>query len=191
VGQEARPFINDPKIGAIVQSGPDRLCEPHSIVSEAAMQFVLNRRPVELPDELATEPLLFVLRDHFELNGPRFGCGVGSCGACTVVIDGEAQRSCIYPTAATEGRQVLTLEGLAEGDSLHPVQQAWIDESVPQCGYCQNGQIMTALALLAARPESTAAEIEAAMDGVLCRCGTQARIRRAIARAQAAMSGDA
>jgi isoquinoline 1-oxidoreductase alpha subunit len=155
------------------------------------MQFVLNRRAVELADELAAEPLLFVLRDHFQLNGPRFGCGVGSCGACTVVIDGEAQRSCFYPASAVDGRQVLTLEGLADGERLHPVQQAWIDESVPQCGYCQNGQIMTAFALLSARPEPTAVEIEAAMDGVLCRCGTQARIRRAIARAQAAMSGDA
>jgi aerobic-type carbon monoxide dehydrogenase small subunit (CoxS/CutS family) len=155
------------------------------------MRITLNRRSVEIPDDLADEPLLFVLRDHFELNGPRFGCGVGSCGACTVVIDGEAQRSCVYPASAAQGSEVLTLEGLADGERLHSVQQAWIDESVPQCGYCQNGQIMTAFALLSARPEPTAVEIEAAMDGVLCRCGTQARIRRAIARAQAAMSGDA
>lgn len=155
------------------------------------MRITLNRRSVEIPDDLADEPLLFVLRDHFELNGPRFGCGVGSCGACTVVIDGEAQRSCVYPASAAQGSEVLTLEGLADGERLHSVQQAWIDESVPQCGYCQNGQIMTAFALLPARPEPTAVEIEAAMDGVLCRCGTQARIRRAIARAQAAMSGDA
>ena len=155
------------------------------------MRFTLNRQSVEIPDELSDEPLLFVLRDHFELNGPRFGCGVGSCGACTVVIDGEAQRSCVYPTSATQGSEVLTLEGLAEGASLHPVQQAWIEESVPQCGYCQNGQIMTAFALLAARPDAGAAEIEAVMDGVLCRCGTHARIRKAIARAQSAMAGDA
>ena len=155
------------------------------------MRITLNRQPVDIPHEHSDEPLLFVLRDHFELNGPRFGCGVGSCGACTVVIDGEAQRSCVYPASAVDGRQVLTLEGLADGERLHPVQQAWIDESVPQCGYCQNGQIMTAFALLSARPEPTAVEIEAAMDGILCRCGTQARIRRAIARAQAAMSGDA
>jgi isoquinoline 1-oxidoreductase alpha subunit len=155
------------------------------------MQFVLNRRAVELADELAAEPLLFVLRDHFQLNGPRFGCGVGSCGACTVVIDGEAQRSCVYPTSAADGRQVLTLEGLAEGGRRHPLQQAWIDESVPQCGYCQNGQIMTAFALLAARPDVGAADIEAAMDGVLCRCGTQARIRKAVARAQFVLAGGA
>ena len=152
------------------------------------MRITLNRQSVEIPDEHSDEPLLFVLRDHFGLNGPRFGCGVGSCGACTVVIDGEAQRSCIYPTAAAGGRQVLTLEGLAEGGRLHPVQQAWIDESVPQCGYCQNGQIMTAVALLTAQPDAGKAETEAAMDGVLCRCGTQARIRQAVARAQSAMA---
>lgn len=155
------------------------------------MRITLNRQSVEIPDELSDEPLLFVLRDHFELNGPRFGCGVGSCGACIVVIDGEAQRSCVYPTSAAQGSEVLTLEGLADGDRLHPVQKAWIEESVPQCGYCQNGQIMTAFALLAARPDAAASGIEAVMDGVLCRCGTQARIRRAIARAQAAMAGDA
>jgi aerobic-type carbon monoxide dehydrogenase small subunit (CoxS/CutS family) len=158
---------------------------------EAQMRITLNRRSVEIPDELSDEPLLFVLRDHFELNGPRFGCGVGSCGACTVVVDGEAQRSCVYSTAAADGRQVLTLEGLAEGDNLDPVQQAWIDESVPQCGYCQNGQIMTAFALLAAQPDATAAEIEDVMNGVLCRCGTHARIRKAISRAQSAMAGEA
>jgi len=155
------------------------------------MRITLNRQSVEIPDEHSDEPLLFVLRDHFGLNGPRFGCGVGSCGACTVVIDGESQRSCVYPTAAADGRQVLTLVGLADGDRLHPVQQAWIDESVPQCGYCQNGQIITAFALLTARPDAKVAEVEAAMDSVLCRCGTHSRIRKAIARAQAAMSGDA
>lgn len=155
------------------------------------MRITLNRQSVEIPNELSDEPLLFVLRDHFELNGPRFGCGVGSCGACTVVIDGEAQRSCVYPVSAAQDSEVLTLEGLAEGHKLHPVQQAWIEESVPQCGYCQNGQIMTAFALLAAQPDAGAAEIEAVMDGVLCRCGTQARIRKAIARAQSVMAGDA
>lgn len=155
------------------------------------MRFTLNSRPIDVPDELADEPLLFLLRDHLGLNGPRFGCGVGSCGACTVVVDGQAERACVLPAAAVDGRDVLTLEGLAEADGLHPLQQAWIEESVPQCGYCQNGQIMTAFALLAARPDAGAAEIEAAMDGVLCRCGTQPRIRRAIARARALMAGGA
>lgn len=148
------------------------------------MQIILNRQPETIPDELADEPLLFILRDHFALNGPRFGCGVGSCGACTVMIDGEAQRACIYPAAMAQGRAILTIEGLAADGALHLLQECWIAESVPQCGYCQNGQIMTAHALLTSQPDAAPEEIEAAMDGVLCRCGTQARIRRAIARAQ-------
>ncbi|MGO4832754.1 (2Fe-2S)-binding protein [Rhizobiaceae sp. 2RAB30] len=155
------------------------------------MRITLNRQPQSIPDDLADEPLLFVLRDHFELNGPRFGCGVASCGACTVVIDGEAQRSCVYPASAADGRHVLTLEGLAVEGKLHPLQEAWITESVPQCGYCQNGQIMTAHALLSSNPEADPDDIAAAMDGVLCRCGTHARIRKAIARAQSTLRGDA
>lgn len=149
------------------------------------MRIVLNQQPATIPDEFADEPLLFVLRDHFGLNGPRFGCGVGSCGACTVIIDGEAQRSCTVPVSAVDGSSVLTLEGLATGRALHPLQESWIAESVPQCGYCQNGQLMTAHALLTARPDAGPKEIAEAMDGVLCRCGTQMRIRKAIARAQA------
>jgi len=151
------------------------------------MRILLNTKAETIPDDLAEEPLLFVLRDHFGLNGPKFGCGVGSCGACTVVIDGEAQRSCLLPAGSLDGKAILTLEGLSTGARLHPVQQSWIAESVPQCGYCQNGQIMTAYALLAARPEAGADDIAEAMDGVLCRCGTQARIRKAIIRAQAMM----
>ncbi len=151
------------------------------------MRILLNTKAETIPDDLADEPLLFVLRDHFGLNGPKFGCGVGSCGACTVVIDGEAQRSCLLPAGSLDGKAILTLEGLPAGARLHPVQQSWIAESVPQCGYCQNGQIMTAYALLAARPEAGADDIAEAMDGVLCRCGTHARIRKAIDRAQAMM----
>ena len=155
------------------------------------MRITLNRQPRTIPEELADEPLLFVLRDHFELNGPRFGCGVGSCGACTVVIDGEAQRSCVYPASAADGQNILTLEGLAEDGRLHPLQECWIAESVPQCGYCHNGQIMTAYALLSSSPDAGLGDIAAAMDGVLCRCGTHVRIRRAIARAQSTLRGDA
>lgn len=151
------------------------------------MDIVLNRQPATVPDDLADEPLLFLLRDHFGLNGPRFGCGVGSCGACTVIIDGEAQRSCLLTAGAVDGRTILTLEGLAADGKLHPLQESWIAESVPQCGYCQNGQIMTAHALLSAHPAAGPDTIAEAMDGVLCRCGTQARIRRAIARAQTIM----
>lgn len=155
------------------------------------MPFTLNHRPVTLPDGQLDEPLLFVLRDHFGLNGPRYGCGVGSCGACTVLVDGEPQRSCVFPAHAAEERTILTLEGLAMGGRLDPLQEAWIAESVPQCGYCQNGQIMTAFGLLSAKPEADADEIAVAMDEVLCRCGTQLRIRKAIARAQARMKARA
>jgi isoquinoline 1-oxidoreductase alpha subunit len=153
------------------------------------MRIFLNTKAETIPDDLAEEPLLFVLRDHFGLNGPKFGCGVGSCGACTVVVDGEVQRSCLLPAGSLDGKAILTLEGLSAGAKLHPVQQSWIAESVPQCGYCQNGQIMTAYALLAAPPEAEADadDIAEAMDGVLCRCGTHARIRKAIIRAQATM----
>ncbi len=147
------------------------------------MRMILNRQVVNVADEATDEPLLYLLRDQFNLNGPRYGCGVGSCGACTVIIDGEAQRSCVVPVEAVEGCEVMTLEGLEQG-ALHPLQEAWIAEGVPQCGYCQNGQIMTAYALLAARPNASATEIETAMDAVLCRCGTHSRIRRAIDRAQ-------
>lgn len=144
------------------------------------MQMTLNDRPVTLPDEEADEPLLFVLRDRFDLNGPKFGCGVGSCGACAVLVDGEAQRSCLLTAADVEGARIVTLEGLADGDGLHPVQQAWIEHSVPQCGYCQNGQIITAVGLLAADPDSDEAAVSEAMDAVVCRCGSQARIRQAV-----------
>ncbi len=151
------------------------------------MDFTLNNRPVAVPEDEGDEPLLFVLRDRFGLNGPRFGCGVGSCGACTVVVDGQAQRACTLPVAAIAGRAVVTLEGIATDGGLHPLQQAWIAERVPQCGYCQNGQIMTAYAQLSAQPDADAAQVAQAMDEVLCRCGTQMRIRRAIASAQRAL----
>lgn len=126
-------------------------------------------------------PLLYVLRNDLGLRGPRFGCGLGQCGACTVIIDGAAVRSCLLPTAAASGA-ITTLEGLAQNGSLHPLQQAWIDEQVPQCGYCQNGQIMTAKALLDTNPAPSDAEIRQGMEGVLCRCMTYYRIHAAIKR---------
>ncbi|MGE0153265.1 MAG: (2Fe-2S)-binding protein [Reyranellaceae bacterium] len=148
------------------------------------MRFTLNGRQAAIPPDLADEPLLFVLRDHFGLNGPKFGCGVGACGACTVIVDGEAVRACSVAAAGVEGTAIVTLEGLARDGEPHPVQSAWIEQSVPQCGYCQNGQIMTAVALLERDPAADARTIDEAMDGVFCRCGTQARIRRAIAVTQ-------
>ena len=130
-----------------------------------------------------TTPLLYVLRNDIGLQGPRFGCGLGQCGACTVIIKGEAVRSCIRPMSTVQGAEITTLEGLAKNGVLHPVQQAWIDEQVPQCGYCQNGQIMTAAALLGKNPNPTDAQIRQGMAGTLCRCMTYYRIQAAIKRA--------
>ncbi len=125
-------------------------------------------------------PLLWYLRDHARLTGTKFGCGGGFCGACTVLVDGAAQRSCMLPVSALAGRRVTTIEGLGEG-GLHAVQKAWIEEDVPQCGYCQAGQIMAAVALLERKPDPAPADIDTITN--LCRCGTYVRIRRAIARA--------
>ena len=126
-------------------------------------------------------PLLYLLRNDLDLRGPRFGCGLGQCGACTVIINGAATRSCITPVSSVRG-EVTTLEGLASNGRLHPIQQAWIDEQVPQCGYCQNGQILTAKALLDRNPHPTDAQIREGMARVLCRCMTYYRIQAAIKR---------
>ena len=128
-------------------------------------------------------PLLWVLRERLRLTGTKFGCGIRQCGACTVHLDGEAVYACLTPVAAAQGRSVTTIEGLAPNGGRHPVQQAWIDEQVPQCGYCQSGQIMAAAALLARQPNPDDGAINAAMRGNICRCGTYPRIRRAIKRA--------
>jgi len=127
-------------------------------------------------------PLLYVLRNDLGLQGPRFGCGLGQCGACTVIVDGVAMRSCVMPVSLARG-EITTLEGLSNDGQLDPLQQAWIDEQVPQCGYCQNGQILTARALLDRNPNPTDDEIREGMDGVLCRCMTYYRIQAAIRRA--------
>ena len=129
-------------------------------------------------------PLLWALRDLAGKTGPKFGCGIAACGACTVHIGGEAVRSCTLPVGQVEG-EVTTIEGLAAGGKLHPVQQAWLDEQVAQCGYCQAGQIMSAAALLEANPDPTDQDIDEAMNGNLCRCGTYPRIRAAIKKAAA------
>lgn len=131
-------------------------------------------------------PLLWVLRDVLGLTGTKFGCGMALCGACTVHLDGAAARSCVTPVSAVGERAVTTIEGLEQHGELHPVQQAWVDENVPQCGYCQPGQIMSACALLSARPRPTDADIDAAMSGNICRCGMYPRIKRAIHRAASA-----
>lgn len=126
-------------------------------------------------------PLLYVLRNDLHLHGPRFGCGLGQCSVCAVIIDGAAVRSCITPVSAVRS-EITTLEGLTQNGKLHPLQQAWIDEQAAQCGYCQNGQIMTAKALLDRNPHPSDTEIRAAMDGALCRCMTYYRVQAAIKR---------
>jgi aerobic-type carbon monoxide dehydrogenase small subunit (CoxS/CutS family) len=127
-------------------------------------------------------PLLYILRNDLGLQGPRFGCGLGQCGVCTVIVNGQAIRSCITPVSSVKS-EIITLEGLATRGRLHPLQQAWIDEQVPQCGFCQNGQIMTAKALLDKNPSPTDAQIRQGMNGTLCRCMTYYRIQAAIKRA--------
>jgi len=132
-------------------------------------------------------PLLYILRNDLGLQGPRFGCGLGQCGLCTVIINGVATRSCITPASSVKG-EITTLEGISKEGKLHPLQQAWIDEQVPQCGFCQNGQIMTAKALLDKNPKATDAQIREGMNRTLCRCMTYYRIQAAIHRAAKVMA---
>jgi isoquinoline 1-oxidoreductase alpha subunit len=154
------------------------------------MQLDINGQIAQIDPGWASDTLLHVLREPLGLVGTKYGCGVGVCGACTVLVDGVAQRSCLLTPLDVVGRRVTTVEGLApDGTRLHPVQQAWLDEAVPQCGYCQAGQIMSTVALLRATPQPTDAQIDAALGGNLCRCGTQQRIRKAVHRAAQANAG--
>ncbi|MDF0494142.1 (2Fe-2S)-binding protein [Bradyrhizobium yuanmingense] len=145
------------------------------------IRFTLNGRETTVDLDEAT-PVLWVLRDTLGLTGTKFGCGVAQCGACMIHLDGKPTHACVLPLSEVAGRRVVTIEGLSQS-GLHPVQQAWADVDVPQCGYCQSGQIMSAAALIAASPKPTDAEIDAAMSGNICRCGTYPRIRAAIHRA--------
>ncbi|WP_299425169.1 (2Fe-2S)-binding protein [uncultured Shimia sp.] len=145
------------------------------------MKILLNNENQVIPEPWRQGSLLFLLRDYFGLVGAKLGCGEGVCGACTVIVDGVAIRSCITSADSVQGARVETVEGLAgDGGPLHPVQQAWLDHAVPQCGYCQAGQIMSAVALLRENAQPTSDEVEDAMEGNLCRCGTYQRIRAAI-----------
>ena len=144
------------------------------------MKLTVNGKTHDLDVEGDT-PLLWVIRDEVGLTGTKFGCGIGACGACTVLLEGEPTRSCVLPMSAVAGRSITTIEGLS-ADKSHPVQKAWIAESVPQCGYCQSGMILAAAALLKRRPNPTDTEIDAAMTNI-CRCGTYDRVRKAIHRA--------
>jgi isoquinoline 1-oxidoreductase subunit alpha len=154
-----------------------------------AITFTLNGKPqtVDISPEM---PLLWVLRDTLNMTGTKFGCGMALCGACTVHINGEATRSCITQVSSVAGKKVTTIEGLS-ADGSHPVQVAWMAEDVPQCGYCQSGQIMSAAALLSKKSNPTDADIDDAMSGNICRCGTYQRIRKAIHRAATMQAGKA
>ena len=144
---------------------------------------IVNGTGFAVPIDQLGDPLLWVLRDEFGLVGTKFGCGQGVCGACTVFVDGAPVRSCLTPCASIVGRSVTTIEGLSQGNKMHPVQLAWAELRVPQCGYCQAGQMMSAAALLQASPSPSDQQIDEAMAGNICRCGTYDRIRKAIKRA--------
>jgi isoquinoline 1-oxidoreductase subunit alpha len=143
-----------------------------------SLKLTVNQKAVQV-DASPDTPLLWVLRDHLDLKGAKYGCGVGSCGSCTVLVDGRPVRSCITPVSAAANAKITTIEGLS-ADGTHPVQKAWQEVDVPQCGYCQSGQIMAAVALLERTPKPTDEQIDTAMQGNLCRCGTYARVRKAI-----------
>jgi isoquinoline 1-oxidoreductase subunit alpha len=151
------------------------------------IKLTVNGRP-RTADVEPEMPLLWVLRDVLDVKGPKFGCGIAQCGACTVHVNGEPVRSCSFPVSAAAGKRIVTLEGLAQKGRLHPVQQAWIDHQVPQCGYCQGGQMMAAVALLKKNPNPSDQDIDDAMTNI-CRCGTYARMREAIHAAAKAPRG--
>lgn len=143
-------------------------------------------REVDVPEDV---PLLWVLREELGVTGPKFGCGAALCGACTVHVGGEPRRSCVLPVGAVKDAPIRTIDGLAQGGTLHAVQQAWMEGNVPQCGYCQAGQIMTTVALLEKNPKPTDDDIDSVLSANLCRCGTYPRIRRAVHRAAALLEG--
>jgi isoquinoline 1-oxidoreductase alpha subunit len=157
------------------------------------MEFRINGQSYDVPDEQETRMLIWVLRDQLGLTGTKYGCGAGICGSCTVLVDGRPTRSCLTPASTVTGKEITTIEGLAEPqpdgeEQLHPVQQAFLETQTPQCGYCMSGQMITAAALLAENPSPTEEEIIAGMNGVYCRCGTYVRIKEAVARAAEIMA---
>src|SRR5215217_4406188 len=163
--------------------------QSRSLFSRRTMEILVNGAPRTLSDDLADPalPLLWALRDLLGLTGTKFGCGVAACGACTVHLDGAAVRACAVPIGAIRGRRVVTIEALGSAGAPHPLQRAWVEHQVPQCGYCQSGILMAAAALLARNPRPSEAEIDAAVDNV-CRCGTYPRLRAAIRAAGAVMA---
>jgi len=172
------------QFGEAFWRGLGQIC--HRLVSDMAIELTVNGKAMSV-DAAADTPLLWVLRDVLNLHGTKYGCGIAQCGACTVHVNGEARRSCVTPISTVASAKITTIEGLAPNAS-HPLQKAWAEVDVPQCGYCQAGQIMSAAALLEKHPKPTDAQIDAAMDGNLCRCGTYVRVREAIHKA-AGMKG--
>ena len=155
------------------------------------LRLHVNGKDRQIDDVADDTPLLWVLRDELNLVGTKFGCGIAQCGACTVHLDGQPVRSCQIPVSAVSGLKITTVEGLAKGEQLSTLQQAWIDHDVAQCGYCQSGQLMSATALLAATPDPTDAQIDSAMAGNICRCGTYGSIKKAIKAAAQSGKGQA
>jgi aerobic-type carbon monoxide dehydrogenase small subunit (CoxS/CutS family) len=151
------------------------------------VKFKVDGKPASV-DAAPEMPLLYALRDDLGLNNPKFGCGLAQCGACTVHLDGQPARSCVMPVSAAQGREVTTIAGLGTPDKPHPLQAAWLEEQVPQCGYCTSGWMMTAAALLKTNPKASDAQIRDALTGLKCRCGTHVAILRAIKRAQSRMA---
>lgn len=159
-------------------------------MTETGIQLNVNGRAHSLQVPAAA-PLMMVLRNDLQLNGPKYGCGLGECGACTVLVDGVAARSCVIPAGGVQGREITTLEGLGQGGALHPVQQAFIDAQAAQCGYCLNGMVMMAAALLARQPDPTQDDVRRELSGNLCRCGTHVEIVQAVLLAAERMRAQA
>ncbi|WP_186271323.1 (2Fe-2S)-binding protein [Burkholderia gladioli] len=162
----------------------------HSGHPAGPLTLRVNGEALSVPDAAPDTPLLLILRNDFALNGPKYGCGLGQCGACTVLVDGQATRSCVVPAGAASGREVTTLEGLGTLEALHPIQRAFIEEQAAQCGYCLNGMIMSAKALLDREPAPDDAAIREALRFNLCRCGTHLEIVRAVQRAARYLQAD-
>ena len=159
------------------------------------MELSINRQKYQVPDEQGTRMLVWVLRDYLGLTGTKYGCGAGICGSCTVLLDGNLVRSCLTPVSTVVGKEIMTIEGLAQPNDdgelqLHPVQQAFLETQAPQCGYCMSGQMLTAVALLEKNPQPTGEQIKQGMNSVSCRCGTYVRIQEAVSRAAEIMGAD-
>jgi nicotinate dehydrogenase subunit A len=173
------------------QFSRNRECEMRQRFLRKPVKFTLHINSRQQSVDAAPEtPLLYALRNDLKFNGPKFGCGLGQCGACTVHLDGQAIRSCVLPVSAVTGRKITTIEGIGTADAMHPVQAAFIAEQAGQCGYCLNGMVMAATALLAANNNPSDTEIRTALNGNLCRCGSHLRIMRAVKRAAAVMRGE-